>query len=154
MLWQAGEGNPIVYYKVTDDWPAASQTLRPEKKRITSLSGFHHSVHTGHWSGRCLLAQSLVDGVLLKAGGRYSWPSLRQTRRLLLQGGGGQPVRCIKTVWQSQLSVVYSQLWVSLAGESFCVNMRRGMDSEIRQMDRTCIEIILYGHDNWLSSHL
>lgn len=28
----AGKGNPIVYYKVTDDWPTASQTLRPEKR--------------------------------------------------------------------------------------------------------------------------
>lgn len=57
------------------------------EKRIASFSGFHHSVHTGHWSVRCLLAQPCVDGALLKAGGRYSRPLSQTNTEIALQGG-------------------------------------------------------------------
>lgn len=33
----ASKESPIVYYKVTGDWPAASQTLRPEKRGLLLL---------------------------------------------------------------------------------------------------------------------
>lgn len=51
----AGESNCILrsYRRLTGYQP----DTEAGEKRIASLSGFHHSVHTGHWSGRCLLAQ-------------------------------------------------------------------------------------------------
>ncbi len=73
-----GKGNPIVYYRVTDDWPTTRQTLRPE-----SFSSWIPSF-CPHWP----LEQEMSPHSALcrwrstKAGGRYSWPVLRQTQRL------------------------------------------------------------------------
>lgn len=119
----AGYRNPNIYYNVTDDWPPASLTPRPEKKRVASLSGFHHFVHTGHWSERCLVAQLCVSGTLLKAGGRYSWPLLRQTHRLLC--------RAKKVSWWGTLSQCSKDSLPSVKRtSSFCINMKAGGVSE------------------------
>ena len=108
-----------------------------KEKRIASLSGFHHSVHAGQWSGRCLLAQPCVDAVLLKAGGRYSWPLCRQTRRLLCRA---REVSRWGTLSQSckancgWFALRYGCLWVDISS----VSTRKLYELH---GDKTCIEI-------------
>lgn len=123
-----GESNCILesHRRLTNCQPDAEA----REKRIASLSGFHHSVHSGHRSGRCLLTEPLVDGFLLKAGGRYSWPPFRQTQRERLLS------RVEEVSWLETLSLCgkvnyqqCSQIRVSVAGGIFCVNMRRRMES-------------------------
>lgn len=126
-------GNPNVYYKVTDDWPPASLTEAREK-RVSSLSGFHHSVHSGQWSGRCLVTQPCVNGTLLKAGGRYSWLLLRQTHGLLCGAA--------EVSWWGTLSQCSKHSLLSVTcTSSFWINMKAGGLTETwdrKKIDLSC----------------
>jgi len=70
--FMAAKMSPMVCYKVTDDWPAASQTLWPQKRGPLLYVAL--SVHSSQWSERCFLAQPSIDGIE-----GNSSPLLRQT---------------------------------------------------------------------------
>jgi len=90
-------GNPIVYYKVTDDWAAARQTPRPETRgSLLSVASIILSTPVAGAEDVSSLCPR-VDGAPLQAGGRYSWPPLRWTQRLL---GGAEEVSRWETLKQ------------------------------------------------------
>lgn len=94
----AGKGNPIVYYKVTSDWLAASQTPRPEKRGSLLLvaSIILSTPATGAEDVSSLSAVSMA--FYLEQAGEIFIASPQTNTEIALQGGRGQLVSDIKPV--------------------------------------------------------
>lgn len=94
----AGKGNPIVYYKVTSDWLAASQTLRPEKRGSLLLvaSIILSTPATGAEDVSSLSPVSMA--FYLEQAGEIFIASPQTNTEIALQGGRGQLVSDIKPV--------------------------------------------------------